>query len=50
MATKRGRPPVREGEKEPLDLDAIKSQFDISNFDLNAIIRGIQLTFVGGKF
>ncbi|PKS12316.1 hypothetical protein jhhlp_001616 [Lomentospora prolificans] len=47
MATRRGRPQTREGGKEPLDLDALKSQFDVSNFDLNAIIRGIQLTFVG---
>ena len=26
----------------------LKEMFDISNFDFNAIIRGIQLTLVGG--
>jgi len=25
------------------------SQFDMSNFDLNAILRGAQLTLVGGE-
>jgi len=25
------------------------SQFDVSNFDPNAILRGAQLTLVGGK-
>lgn len=31
-----------------LDKAKLKKQFDISHFDLNAIIRGIQLTLVGG--
>jgi hypothetical protein len=32
-----------------LDKVKLKKKFDISHFDLNAIIRGVQLTLVGGK-
>ncbi|KAI0206022.1 transmembrane protein UsgS [Astrocystis sublimbata] len=32
---------------EKLDKEKVKEAFDLSNFDLNAIIRGVQLTFVG---
>ncbi len=31
-----------------LDKEKLKKKFDISNFDINAVIRGIQLTLVGG--
>ena len=31
-----------------LDVDRLKAKFDMSHFDLNAVLRGIQLTFVGG--
>ena len=31
-----------------LDKDKLKQQFDVSHFDINAILRGMQLTFVGG--
>ena len=31
-----------------LDKQELKQAFDISHFDLNAILRGAQLTFVGG--
>lgn len=31
-----------------LDKAKLKQKFDVSNFDLNAVIRGIQLTLVGG--
>lgn len=34
---------------QKLGPESFKASFDISNFDLNAIIRGIQLTLVGGK-
>lgn len=27
----------------------LRQRFDISHFDLNAVIRGIQLTLVGGN-
>jgi hypothetical protein len=33
----------------PADKEKLKQAFDISHFDLNAVIRGIQLTLVGGK-
>lgn len=32
-----------------IDKEQLKQKFDTSHFDLNAIIRGIQLTLVGGK-
>lgn len=32
---------------DELDKEKLKKAFDISNFDLNAVIRGIQLTLVG---
>ena len=32
-----------------LDRATLKKQFDVSNFDLNAILRGFQLTLVGGR-
>lgn len=32
-----------------LDKDEVKKAFDTSHFDLNAILRGIQLTLVGGS-
>lgn len=31
-----------------LDKSKLKKSFDVSHFDLNAIIRGVQLTLVGG--
>lgn len=36
--------------EEKLDKEELKKAFDISHFDLNAIIRGVQLTLVGGGF
>lgn len=32
-----------------IDKEKLKQKFDISNFDLNAVLRGAQLTLVGGK-
>lgn len=31
-----------------IDKAKLKKKFDLSHFDLNAILRGIQLTLVGG--
>lgn len=31
-----------------LDKDKLKEAFDLSSFDVNAVIRGAQLTLVGG--
>lgn len=33
-----------------LDKEELKKAFDISHFDLNAVLRGVQLTLVGGMF
>jgi hypothetical protein len=32
-----------------VDKEKLKKTFDISHFDLNAVIRGIQLTLVAGR-
>jgi hypothetical protein len=32
-----------------IDKEKLKKAFDMSHFDLNAILRGAQLTLVGGK-
>lgn len=32
-----------------LDKDTLKQAFSLSNFDINAVLRGVQLTLVGGK-
>ena len=32
-----------------IDKQKLKKAFDVSRFDVNAILRGIQLTLVGGK-
>lgn len=37
-------------QRLPLDKDKFKKQFDVSHFDFNAIIRGVQLTLVGGAW
>ncbi|KAK4124134.1 hypothetical protein N657DRAFT_571761 [Parathielavia appendiculata] len=34
-------------QRRRLDKDKLKQRFDVSHFDINAIIRGIQLTLVG---
>ena len=33
-----------------VDVDRLKTKFDLSHFDLNAVLRGIQLTLVGGLY
>lgn len=35
--------------QQPLDQGRLKKQLSISNFEPNAIIRGAQLTLVGGE-
>jgi len=34
-------------DRPPIDTEKLKKKFDISHFDLNAVIRGVQLTGVG---
>lgn len=36
-------------DKLPLDKETLKQEFDLSHFDINSVIRGAQLTLVGGK-
>lgn len=38
------------GEGLHVDKTKIKEAFDISHFDINTVIRGAQLTLVGGKY
>lgn len=46
-----------QGEAEKLeqvidrnvDTEKLERKFDFSNFDINAVLRGMQLTLVGGK-
>jgi hypothetical protein len=35
-------------QRLPLDKEKLKKKFDVSHFDFNAVIRGVQLTLVGG--
>jgi hypothetical protein len=39
---------MASNQRPPIDKEKLKKKFDISHFDLNAVIRGIQLTGVGG--
>lgn len=47
MATNTEAPPTSRLLKK-VDEEKIKKAFDLSHFDLNAVIRGAQLTLVGG--
>jgi hypothetical protein len=40
---------MAESRLPPTDKEKLKKAFDFSHFDINAILRGIQLTLVGGK-
>lgn len=44
------QPQQQEKYDLPIDIDKekLKKAFDMSHFDLNAILRGIELTLVGG--
>jgi hypothetical protein len=35
---------------DKIDKDKLKQKFDLSHFGLNAVIRGAQLTLVGGAY
>ena len=39
-----------EPQRPLLTQEELKKKFAVSNFDLNAILRGAQLTVVGGTF
>lgn len=44
----RQRRPPKPQLPVDIDKDKLKKAFDISHFDLNAILRGVELTLVGG--
>lgn len=37
-------------QKPHIDKDKLKQKLDVSHFDLNAVLRGAQLTLVGGNY
>jgi hypothetical protein len=40
---------VRQTVEQNVDTEKLKQRLDVSNFDVNAVIRGAQLTLVGGR-
>lgn len=40
---------IRVPKLDEADKEKLKQAFDLSHFDLNAILRGAQLTLVGGN-
>lgn len=41
---------LKKNLQRRLDARCLSEIFDISNFDHNALLRGMQLTLVGGKY
>ena len=41
---------LKEAFAWTVDEDKLKTKFDISNFGANAVVRGMQLTLVGGNY
>lgn len=41
---------LKKKVEKKLDSEAVRERLDVSHFGPNAILRGIQLTFVGGEF
>lgn len=52
MEARERRPQGKTERKSPVDIDKedLKKAFDLSHFDINAILRGAELTLVGGEF
>lgn len=53
MEARERRPQAKAEERKlPIDIDKedLKKAFDLSHFDINAILRGAELTLVGGEF
>ena len=48
MASSSSSPPPGRVSLAHIDKEQLKQKLDTSHFDFNAIIRGIQLTLVGG--
>lgn len=54
MAGVRERRPQAKSERPlPVDIEfdkqKLKKAFDLSHFDINAVLRGVELTLVGGE-
>lgn len=41
---------LKEAFAWTVDEDKLKTKFDVSNFGANAVVRGMQLTLVGGDY
>ncbi len=40
---------MAESYMREMDKEKLRKAFDFSHFDVNAVLRGVQLTLVGGK-
>jgi hypothetical protein len=40
---------VKRAVERNVDTNKLKEKFDVSHFDANAVLRGMQLTLVGGE-
>lgn len=53
MAARERRPQPKPERELPVDIDIdkekLKKVFDVSHFDINAVLRGVELTLVGGR-
>lgn len=53
MAARERRPQQKPERELPVDInidkEKLKNAFDLSHFDINAILRGVELTMVGGR-
>lgn len=47
---RRPQPKTERGLPVDIDKEKLKQAFDLSHFDINAILRGAELTLVGGSF
>jgi hypothetical protein len=41
---------LKQVVEDNIDKEKLKKAFDLSHFDLNAVLRGMQLTLVGGMY
>lgn len=53
MEARERRPQLKPERELPVDIDIdkekLKKAFDLSHFDINAVLRGVELTLVGGR-
>ncbi|KND90796.1 hypothetical protein TOPH_04446 [Tolypocladium ophioglossoides CBS 100239] len=41
---------LRRAIEQNVDTEKLREKLDLSHFDFNAVLRGMQLTLVGGEF